>query len=142
MDSSVCSIPSLVSLEPTTDERETEIRVNVSLFAGIKSTHLQVGSRSHYRLSRRRMSELLVREAVDLNLSHPEVRSVDQSSLHRLVVSLYQENLPPEPGRKDSARHGSCQPAFFGNQAVQRRQTFPGGWAVEGARAVFCALIF
>ena len=88
------------------------------------------------------MSELLIREAVDLHPSHPEVGSVDQSSLLRLVVSLYQENLPPEPGRKDSARNRSCHPALFGNQAVQHRQAFPGGWAVEEAWAIFRALFF
>ena len=125
-------------------KRESEIRMNVSPIAGIRSTYLQVDSHSHHRQPRRRISELLMREAVDLHPSHPEVRSVDQSSLLRLVVSLYQENLRPEPARKDSARHRSCHPALFGNQPVQHqyRQAFPEGWAVGEAWASFCALFF
>ena len=88
------------------------------------------------------MSEFLMREAVDLDSSHPEIGSVDRSSLLRLVVSLDQENLPPEPGRKDSACHQSCRLALFGGQAAQQRhrQAFLGGWAVEGAWAISRAL--
>ena len=59
-------------------------------------------------------------EAVDLHPSHPETGFVDQSSLLRPVVPLDQENLPPESGRKDSARRQSCHPALFGNQAAQQ----------------------
>ena len=137
------SLP-LCHWNPQLMKRETEIRMNVSPIAGIRSTHLQVDSRNHHRQLRRRMSELLMREAVDLHPSHPEIGSVGQSLLLRLVVSLDQENLPPEPGRKNYARHRSCHPALFGNQAAQQRyrQAFPGGWAVEGAWAIFRALFF
>ena len=80
-------------------------------------------------------------EAVGLHPSRPEIGSVDQSSLLRLVVSLYQENLTPEPGsRKDSAHLQSCHPALLGNQAVQYRQAFPGEWVVEEAWAISRAL--
>ena len=46
-------------------KRETEIRMNASPIAGIRSTYLQVDSRSHHRQSRRRMSEPLMREAAE-----------------------------------------------------------------------------
>ena len=83
-------------------------------------------------------------EAVGLHLSHPETGPVDQFSPLRLVVWPDEENLPPEPGKKDSVRHRSCHPALFGNQEAQRRyrQALPGGWAVEGAWAIFRALFF
>ena len=61
------------------------------------------------------MTELLMREVVDLRPSHPETGFADQSSLLRLVVSLDQEDLPPEYGRKVSALRQSCHPALFGN---------------------------
>ena len=85
-----------------------------------------------------------MREAVDLHPSHPEIGSVDPSPLLRLVVWSDQENLPPEPGRKVSVHNRSCYPALFGNQAAQQRyrQAFPGGWAAEGAWAIFRALFF
>ena len=50
------------------------------------------------------MTKLLMREAVGSHSSHLETGFVDQSSLLRPVVPLDQENLPPESGRKDSAR--------------------------------------
>ena len=127
---------------PRLMKRGSEVRMNFCPIAGIRSTYLRVDSRSQHRQSRRQISSLLMREAVDLHPSHPEIRSVDQSCLLRLVVGPDQENLPPEPGRKDSTLHRSCHPALFGNQAAQQRyrQAFPGGWADEGSRAISRAL--
>ena len=102
-------------------KRESEIRMSFGPIAGIdRNTYLRVDSRSRRRQSQRQMYELLMREAVDLHPYHLEIGYVDQSSLPRLVVSLDQEDLPPEPDRKVSARRQSCHPALFGNQAARQ----------------------